>query len=249
MAARGEEVLNFVVFRFDPERDREGHFDSYPVPAREGMTVLEGLLYILDDLDPTLSFRFACREGVCGSCAMFINGSYRLACQTQLKELRGATVRVEPLPNFPIIKDLVVDLTSFFEKVDKVMPYIKTASAPPEKERLQTVAQRQRINEVIDCILCGACQSACPAMWTNKEFLGPAVLVKAYRFIADSRDEAQQERLRLVSGEDGVWRCHSVFNCVEACPKKVNQTVAIGALKRRALVQKLKFWQRRTLSG
>jgi succinate dehydrogenase / fumarate reductase, iron-sulfur subunit len=236
--------VSFEVFRFSPEADKESHFDKYEVPAREGMTVLDGLLHILDNVDPTLSFRFACREGVCGSCAMFVNGSYRLACQTQLKDLKSDRIVVQPLPNFPIIKDLVVDLTAFFEKVEKVMPYLSAASAPPEKERLQSQEQRQRIDEVIDCILCAACQSACPQGWTDKNFLGPAVLVKAYRFIGDSRDESAKERLKLVAGEDGVWRCHAVFNCVEACPKKINQTVAISALKRKAAAQKLKFWQR-----
>lgn len=236
--------VSISVFRFNPEQDKESRFNSYQVPVRHGMTVLDGLLYILDNLDPTLSLRFACREGVCGSCAMFINGSYRLACQTQIKHLHTNRIQVEPLPNFPIIKDLVVDLAGFFEKVEKVMPYLQANSADPEKERLQSPAQRHKINEVIDCILCASCQSACPQCWTNKDFLGPAVLVKAYRFIGDSRDESNGNRLKLVSGEDGVWRCHSVFNCVEACPKSINQTAAIGALKRGAFVQKLKFWQR-----
>ena len=236
--------VSFSVFRFNPETGEEPHFDEFEVLAREGMTVMDGLLYILDNMDQTLSFRFACREGVCGSCAMFINGSYRLACQTQIKDLKSSKVEVQPLPNFPIIKDLVVDLAAFFERVEKVMPYLKTVSAPPEKERLQTQHDRHRIDEVIDCILCAACQSACPQGWTDKDFLGPAALIKAYRFIGDSRDEAGKERLKLVMGEDGVWRCHSVFNCVEACPKKINQTIAISSLKRKAVAQKLKFWQR-----
>lgn len=236
--------VTFSVFRFNPESDQKPHFDTFTVPLKEGLTVLEGLLYILDNLDPTLSFRFACREGVCGSCAMFVNGSYKLACQTQISTLKSDRIEVQPLPNFPLIKDLVVDLTSFFEKVEKVMPYLTAISAPPEKENLQSQADRKRIGEVIDCILCAACQSACPQGWTDKDFLGPAVLIKSYRFIADSRDEAGKERLKLVMGEDGVWRCHSVFNCVEACPKKINQTEAISALKRKAAAKKLKFWER-----
>lgn len=235
--------VTFSVFRFNPETDKKPHFDTFSVPLKESMTVLDGLLCILDNLDPTLSFRFACREGVCGSCAMFVNGSYKLACQTQISTLKSDRIEVQPLPNFPLIKDLVVDLTSFFEKVEKIMPYLTSASAPPEKEKLQSPAQRKKIDEVIDCILCAACQSACPQGWTGKDFLGPAVLIKAHRFIADSRDEAADERLKLVMGEDGVWRCHSVFNCVEACPKNINQTVAIGVLKRKAAVRKLKFWK------
>ncbi len=236
--------VTFKVFRFSPETDKEPRMDTFSVPGKEGMTVLEGLLYILDNLDPTLSFRFACREGVCGSCAMFVNGKYKLACQTQISDLKSKTIEVRPLPNFPLIKDLVVDLTSFFDKLEKVMPYLKTTSAPPDKERLQSQAQRKKIGEAIDCVLCASCQSACPQSWTNKDFLGPAVLLKSYRFIADSRDEAAAERLNLVTGEDGVWRCHSTFNCVEACPKNVNQTEAISALKRKAVANKLKFWKK-----
>ncbi|MBI2858024.1 MAG: succinate dehydrogenase iron-sulfur subunit [Chloroflexi bacterium] len=236
--------VTFKVFRFNPETDKEPHVDTFSVPKKEGMTVLEGLLYILDNLDPTLSFRFACREGVCGSCAMFVNGKYKLACQTQISTLKTDTIEVQPLPNFPLIKDLVVDLTSFFEKLEKVMPYLKTTTQPPEKERLQSPRERKKIGEAIDCVLCAACQSACPQSWTNKDFLGPAVLLKSYRFLADSRDEAGADRLKLVSGEDGVWRCHSAFNCVEACPKSVNQAEAISALKRKAAVRKLKFWKK-----
>ncbi|MBI2958418.1 MAG: succinate dehydrogenase iron-sulfur subunit [Chloroflexi bacterium] len=236
--------VTFRVFRFSPGVDKEPHFDTYSVPLKESMTVLEGLLYILDNLDPTLSFRFACREGVCGSCAMFINGSYKLACQTQIGELKANKIEVQPLPNFPLVKDLVVDLSAFYEKIEKVLPYLTAKNDVVEKEQLQSPVERKRIDEVIDCILCAACQSACPQGWTGKDFLGPAVLIKSYRFIADSRDRAGDERLKLVSGEDGVWRCHSAFNCVEACPKHINQTAAIGSLKRKAVVRKLLFWKR-----
>ncbi len=236
--------VSFRVFRFDPDRDQDHRLDTFKVPVRPAMTVLDGLLHILDYQDHTLSLRFACREGVCGSCAMFVNGSYRLACQTQIADLRTSVVTVYPLPHFPILKDLVVDMDGFLGKIEKIMPYLKDAGAPPEKEKVQTQGERQRINEVVDCILCGACTSACPASWTNREFLGPAALAKAYRFVGDSRDDADRERIELVSGEDGVWRCHSVFNCVEACPKNINQTEVIGKLKRKALAQKLKFWQR-----
>lgn len=236
--------VSFSVFRFDPEKDKGFHFDKYAVPVKEGMTVLEGLLYILDNLDQSLSFRFACREGVCGSCAMFINGSYRLACQTQITDLKSDKIEVQPLPNFPVIKDMVVDLTTFFEKLEKVIPYLVSKTAAPEKERLQSPVDRHKINEVADCVLCAACQSACPQSWTSKDFLGPAVLTKSFRFVADSRDEARDERLKLIMGEDGVWRCHSAFNCVEACPKNINQTVAIGGLKRKAAVRKLQFWKK-----
>lgn len=236
-----EKTVKFKIFRFDPDTDESSRYDTFVVPTREGMTVLDGLLQILQYQDATLSLRFACREGVCGSCAMFINGSYRLACQTQLAELKAEEISVDPLPHMPIIKDLVVDMEPFFEKIEQVMPYLQMSSTP-EKESLQSPKQREAINEVIDCILCVACYSACPVTWVNKDYLGPAALVKAYRFVADTRDEMARERLKLVDSEEGVWRCHTIFNCVEACPKKINQTSAIERLRRKALVRRLKFW-------
>ena len=132
-------------------------------------------------------------------------------------------------------------MTCFYEKIEKVMPYLVTRTPPPEREYVQSIQQRHQIDEVVDCIWCGSCYSACPVTWTNREYLGPAALTKAYRFVADSRDEARAERLELVSGEDGVWRCHSVFNCVEACPKKINQNKAIGRLRRWTLARRLKW--------
>lgn len=204
------------------------------------MTVLDGLFYILENLDPSLAFRFSCRGAVCGSCAMLINGAYNLACQSQIAWL-GKEVTVSPLPHMPLIKDLVVDMTGFYEKIERVMPYLVARTPPPEKEYIQSIEQRHQIDEVVDCIWCGSCYSACPVTWTNREYLGPAALTKAYRFIADSRDEARAERLDLVSGEDGVWRCHNIFNCVEACPKKINQNKAIGKLRRWTLARRLKW--------
>lgn len=234
--------VTFTIFRFDPDQDGEPHFDNFAVSTKGGMTVLEALFRILEEEDGSLAFRYSCRGAVCGSCAMFINGSYRLACQTQISAL-GSKVSISPLPHLPIVKDLVVDMTPFYEKYERIIPYLKTATPDPDKERLQNINQRKALDEVIDCILCGACYSACPITWTNKGYLGPAALVKAYRFVADSRDEAARERLSLVSGEDGIWRCHSIFNCVEACPKNINQTYSIQQLKRKTLSQKLKFWR------
>ncbi|MFC2012735.1 succinate dehydrogenase iron-sulfur subunit [Chloroflexota bacterium] len=233
--------VTFKVFRFNPEGDLAACQQDFNVPLRPRMTVLDGLFYILEEQDNTLSFRFACREGVCGSCAMFINGSYRLACQTQITSLKAGQVVINPLPHLPLIKDLVVDMDPFFEKYKAVMPYLKALTAPPKKERQQSQKQREKINEVIDCILCGCCYSACPMTWTNKDYLGPAALVKAYRFVADSRDEARVVRINTVGSEAGIWRCHTTLNCVEACPKLINPTASIQALKRNTLTQKLKL--------
>ncbi|MDP2744611.1 MAG: succinate dehydrogenase iron-sulfur subunit [Dehalococcoidia bacterium] len=228
-----EKKVILEVFRFDPEVDKGPRYDSFTIDVKKGMTVLEGLLHILDVQDHSLALRFACREGVCGSCAMFINGSYRLACQTQLEALKGRRVWVGPLPHMPVIKDLVVDMRPFFEKVGLVMPWLEALSAPSGKEHLQSPQQRSIINEAVDCILCGICHSSCPMTWTKKDYLGPAALTKAYRFVADSRDVAAANRLALVNSEDGVWRCRTVFNCAEACPKNINPTDAIESLRRK----------------
>jgi succinate dehydrogenase / fumarate reductase iron-sulfur subunit len=247
--ARGKEILmaterkvTLKVFRFDPDLDRHPRYDSFVIATGKGMTVFEALLQVLENYDPSLSLRFACREGVCGSCAMFVNGSYRLACQTQLEVLKAQQVRVDPLPHMTIIRDLVVDMTPFFEKVEMVMPWMEALSVSPGREHLQTPRQRSLINEAIDCILCGACHSACPVTLTNKDYLGPAALTKAFRFVADSRDGVTAKRLALVNKEDGVWRCHTIFNCVEACPKNINPVSAIEQLRRKLVFQRWKFW-------
>ena len=233
--------VTFKVLRFNPEGDSGVFQQDFEIPLRPRMTVLDGLLYILEEQDNTLSFRFACREGVCGSCAMFINGSYRLACQAQISSLEAKKVVVHPLPHLPLIKDLVVNMDPFFEKYALVAPYLKTLTASPEKERQQSPKQRKKINEVIDCILCGCCYSACPMTWTNNDYLGPAALTQVYRFVADNRDEARVERINVVDSEAGIWRCHTTFNCVEACPKMINPTASIQALKRETLTHRLKL--------
>jgi succinate dehydrogenase / fumarate reductase iron-sulfur subunit len=208
------------------------------------MSVLETLFEVLDKQDSSLTFRYACRGAVCGSCAMYINGSYRLACETQLAMMNTTEITVSPLPHLPVIRDLVVDMVPFWQKYERVMPYLKTQSEVDEKERIQSPKQRKLINEAVDCILCSSCYSACPVTWTDKDYLGPSALNKANRFVIDSRDEATSERLKIVSGEDGIWRCHTIFNCVEACPKKINQTEGIENLRRKTVSQKLKFWKR-----
>lgn len=230
---------NLKVFRFDPEVDQEARFDRYQVDVRKGMTVLEALFDVLEGQDGSLAFRYACRGAVCGSCAMHINGSYRLACQTQIGELGSNEIVVQPLGHLPIVKDLMVDMTSFFDKYEEIMPYLLNKGPMPERERLQSIKDRNKIDEQLDCILCACCHASCPMTSTDGNYLGPAILVKVDRFAADSRDQARPARLKMVNNEHGVWRCHTIFNCAEACPKQINPTHAIARLKRGAIGHKL----------
>lgn len=232
------EKVTLDVYRFDPEADESARIETYLVPWVDGMTVLEALFHVLERLDGSLAFRFSCREGICGACAMFINGSYRLACETQVARLLDeghSRVTVMPLPHLPVIKDLVVDMTRFWENYEAIAPWIVTRTADPERERLQSPSERKAIDEYVGCILCGSCFSACPAVWTSKDYIGPTAMMKTYRWVADRRDEARDERLGLVATEKGAWRCHTIFNCAEACPKKINPTLAIQGLKRAAV--------------
>jgi len=201
------------------------------VKAAKDTTVLDALFQILETQDHSLTFRYSCRSAVCGSCAMFINGRYKLACSTLISEI-GRNVIIQPLPHLPIIKDLVVDLTTFFEKYKVIKPYVVPIKQPPEKEWIQSPKQREKINDSTDCILCAACYSSCPSVWTGKKYLGPAAILQAYRFAADSRDGILRDRVELLSSEDGLWRCHTIFNCTEACPKSLNPARFIESLKR-----------------
>ncbi|MBI2909480.1 MAG: succinate dehydrogenase iron-sulfur subunit [Chloroflexi bacterium] len=233
------ETATLHIFRFDPEKDKSPYFKTYDVAITAKMNVLEALLDIVDKQDGSLSLRYACRGAICGSCAMYINGSYRLACQTMIANLNPSDITVGPLPHLPNIKDLVVDMTPFFEKYERIVPYLIRNSAPLEKEIPQNLKQRKAIDEMIDCILCGCCYSSCPMVWTHRNFLGPAALTKANRFVQDSRDEGLDQRLSIVAGEDGIWRCHTIFNCADACPKKINTTASIQDLKRKTIARRL----------
>lgn len=228
------------VFRFDPEVDTEPHYQTFTVEYREGMTVLEALIWVMDRQDTSLAFRFSCREAICGSCAMYVSGAYCLACRVQVKDaLEGDTVTVSPLPHLPVIKDLVVDMDKFWANYEKVKPWLINDSPVPQRERRQNPADRAKYNKEIDCILCGGCFAACPSGANNEEYLGAHALVWANRFFVDTRDTAKKERLDLVANEKGIFRCHTVFNCVEACPKHINQTESIQNLKKAAMAQKL----------
>ncbi len=223
------------VYRFNPEKgDKKPHYDEFTVEADPTEKVLDLLHKIKWEQDGTLAFRRSCAHGICGSCAMKINGQNRLACETNLKNLKDPTrVTIEPLQSLPVIKDLVVDMSDFFKKYEIVKPYLIAKTPPPSAERYQSVEDRQLIDESTKCILCGACSTSCPSNWKNPNFLGPAALLKAFRYSFDSRDEGAAERLDIVDQNDGVWRCHTIFNCVEACPKEINITWHISELKKR----------------
>ena len=227
-------MVEFNIFRYDPDKGGEPKFKQYKFEEEKGMTVLEGLIYLSENIDPSLAYRASCREAVCGSCAMHINDMYRLACKTQISVL-GDKITLRPLSHLPILKDLVVDLEPFFKRFEEVKPYFIPKEAPPEKEYLQTIEQRRKIDAWLDCILCGACYGSCPVEATDPEYLGPAALMKALRFIDDSRDGKSKDRLAFVATDFGVFRCHTIFNCQKVCPKDLDPTKAIAKLKMKSL--------------
>jgi succinate dehydrogenase / fumarate reductase iron-sulfur subunit len=235
-----DEELTIKVQRFDAAVDKQPYWQSYVVKTRPAMTVLDALFEILNHQDGTLSFRYCCRAGVCGSCAMVIGGKIRLACETQVSQFIGKKeLMLSPLPHQKVVKDLAVDYEHFFERIKRVKPYLIGKEPYPEREYIQTPKEREPINEPIDCILCGSCTSSCTVAWTSSDYLGPAALMKAYRFYADTRDIAKDERLDIIESEDGVYRCHTIFNCVEVCPKKLNPTETIQRLKIKAAKRRL----------
>ncbi|GAC1535702.1 MAG: succinate dehydrogenase iron-sulfur subunit [Herpetosiphon sp.] len=233
--------VRFRVHRYDPETDATARYQVYAVNADDTTTVLDGLHEIKWYQDGTVTFRRSCRSGSCGSCGMLINGRNRLACNTRIADLDGTEVSINPLPGFPILRDLVVDWDPFFAKDAAMKPYLINDRQPPEKERRQTPQEIERIRNATLCIMCGCCSSACPIVWSNGEYYGPAALTKAYRFIFDTRDTATMERLSVSASEDGIWRCHTIFNCTSDCPKGVLNTQNIQALKRQVLLEKLGF--------
>jgi succinate dehydrogenase / fumarate reductase, iron-sulfur subunit len=226
------------IFRFDPSKDKKHRFDTFRVPCRPGMTVLQALNFVQENLDGSLAFRSSCREGICGSCAMHINGVYRLACETQLGHL-GKSVTIRPMAHMDIVKDLVVDMTPFFEKYKAIKPYLIPGDPDEGRERIQTQDERAYLDYIVDCILCGACYAACAVNGYDQDYLGPAALAKINRFLMDSRDNAEEQRLALVCDEHGVFRCHTLFNCQTVCPKNVDPTANIANLKRRIIARQL----------
>ncbi|MBI1953466.1 MAG: succinate dehydrogenase iron-sulfur subunit [Candidatus Omnitrophica bacterium] len=222
--------VTFKLLRFDPERDAKPHWESYQVEMEPTDRVLDGLEAIKGRLDGTLGFRRSCAHGICGSDAMLINGRNRLACKVLVKNLEQP-IAIEPMRGFKVVKDFMVDLTPFFAKYRSVKPFLIESGPPPEKERLQSPKDRERFDDTTKCILCGACTTSCPSFWSNPDYAGPAAIVQAHRFLFDSRDAGKKERLAVLNTQDGVWRCRTVFNCVQACPRGINVTRAIGEVK------------------
>jgi len=214
------------VLRYDPERDEKPHWVTYRVESKPMDRVLDLLHRVKQEHDGSLTFRRSCAHGICGSDAMMINGRNRLACKIRVDQL-GKKVSVAPLPGMKVIKDLVVDMEPFFDQYRSVMPYLVNDDPPPPAERLQSASDRERYDDTTKCILCAACTSACPSFWSQEDFVGPAAIVNAHRFIFDSRDQAHEERLEILADPNGVWRCRTIFNCTDACPRGIKITQAI----------------------
>jgi succinate dehydrogenase / fumarate reductase iron-sulfur subunit len=220
--------VDLRILRYDPERDGKPHWEAYTVEARPIERVLDLLHKVKYEQDGTLTFRRSCAHGVCGSDAMLINGRNRLACRIRVDQLGKGRITVAPLPGLPVVKDLVVDMDGFFEKYKSAMPYfVADSTPPPERERRQSPEDRARYDDTTKCILCAACTSSCPSFWAQPSYVGPAAIVNAHRFIFDSRDEAAEERLEILADKDGVWRCRTIFNCTDACPRGIRITQAI----------------------
>jgi succinate dehydrogenase / fumarate reductase iron-sulfur subunit len=224
--------VNLKIFRYNPEEDKKPHYTMYQVEAEPTDRVLDLLEYVKNYHDGTLTFRRSCAHGICGSDAVRINGVNRLACKVLVQTLKTKTIKIEPLLGMRVIKDLVVDMEPFFENYRSVMPYFVNDNPPPSQERLQSPEQRERFDDTTKCILCASCTTSCPSYWSNEDYLGPAAIVNAHRFIFDSRDQAGVERLQILNDVMGVYRCHTIFNCTDACPREIEITQAIGEVKK-----------------
>jgi succinate dehydrogenase / fumarate reductase iron-sulfur subunit len=245
--------MNIIIYRFT-KNSTQPRYKTYTIKPKKGMTVLNALFHIQDHLDPTLSFRYSCRGAVCGTCAMLINKIPRLACRTQIQTLQNSSqtinlapfpeliqgptwnqktsILIEPLPNFPVIKDLIVNLDSFFKKYQKIQPILQTLHPPPEKERKMDPKDVQNLENYTNCILCALCYGSCPINNENSNYLGPAALAKLYRFYADTRENNHTKRLYLGNNPDGWWGCNFHTNCKKVCPKGVSPNIAIGKARK-----------------
>lgn len=224
----------FQIYRWSPDDGANPRIDSYTIDlAKCGPMVLDALIHIKDSVDTTLTFRRSCREGICGSCAMNIDGSNTLACTKAIEDVSG-DVKIYPLPHMPVIKDLVPDLTHVYAQYQSIKPWLQTESAtPPDRERLQSPQERTSLDGLYECILCFCCSTSCPSYWWNGDkYLGPAILLQAYRWLADSRDEAKGERLDELEDPFRLYRCHTIMNCTKACPKGLNPAKAIAEIKK-----------------
>tara|TARA_B100001939_G_scaffold347195_1_gene368042 strand:+ start:5172 stop:5915 length:744 start_codon:yes stop_codon:yes gene_type:complete len=225
--------LEINIYRFNAETDAFPYMQTFNFTKPERDIMVLELLNLLKEQDPTISYRRSCREGVCGSDGMNINGKNGLACITPLSQvLKGNKLDLRPLPGLPVIRDLVVDMEEFYAQYEKIKPFLQNDSAPPEIERLQSPEDRDKLDGLYECILCACCSTSCPSFWWNPDkFVGPAALLQAYRFIADTRDSRTEERLEALSDPFSVYRCHGIMNCVSVCPKGLNPNKAIGNIK------------------
>jgi succinate dehydrogenase / fumarate reductase iron-sulfur subunit len=231
-------TLSLSIYRFNPERDAKPYMQDYSIniPAKSDPMLLTLLERLKEEQDETLSFRRSCREGVCGSDGMNINGTNGLACVTPLSKLNTTKIALRPLPGFPVVRDLVVDMTQFYKQYEKIKPFLINNETPPPQERLQSPQERAELDGLYECILCACCTSSCPSYWWNPEkFVGPAGLLQAQRFLADSRDTAADERLEDLQDPFSVFRCRTIMNCANVCPKGLNPTEAIGKIRKQMI--------------
>ena len=226
-------IREFKVYRWNPEDDKNPSMDTYYIDTEDcGPMVLDALMKIKSDIDTSLTFRRSCREGVCGSCAMNIDGVNRLACTTAIEDIKGA-VNIYPLPHQKVIKDLVPDLKNFIDQHRSVEPWLHTKNEEPKEEWLQSKEDREQLDGLYECIMCACCSTSCPSYWWNSDkYLGPAALLQAYRWIIDSRDDEREARLDKLEDPFKLYRCHTIMNCAKACPKGLNPAKAIASIKK-----------------
>jgi succinate dehydrogenase / fumarate reductase iron-sulfur subunit len=226
-------IKTFKIYRYNPDSQDNPRIDTYYVDKDDcGPMVLDALIKIKEAVDPTLTFRRSCREGICGSCAMNVDGVNTLACIRGLDEIKG-DVKIYPLPHMPVIKDLIPDLTTFYAQHASTMPWLETKTARPKKEWRQSIEDRKKLDDLYECVMCACCSTSCPSYWWNGDkYLGPAALLHAYRWLIDSRDEAKDERLDQLDDPFKLYRCHTIMNCAKTCPKNLNPAKAIAEIKK-----------------
>lgn len=232
-------VRVFRVYRYQEDTRENPRLDTYEVDLDScGPMVLDALIKIKNEMDPTLAFRRSCREGICGSCSMNINGSNTLACTSSIEEHKG-NIRIYPLPHMPVVRDLVTDLSGFYKQYAAVQPWLQASDEPPERERLQTKEERAKLEGLEQCIVCACCSTSCPSYWWNPDkYLGPAALLQAWRWISDSRDDATAKRLESLADSFKLYRCHTIMNCTDTCPKGLNPAQAIAGIKKMVALQR-----------
>ena len=239
--ADAKRTKTFRIYRWNPDTGDNPRFDSYTIDLdKTGPMVLDALIKIKSEIDPTLTFRRSCREGICGSCSMNMDGTNGLACTTAIEDIKG-DVQITPLPHMDVVKDLVPDFNHFYAQYASIKPWLQTVTPMPSaKERLQTPEDREKLDGLYECILCACCSTSCPSYWWNNDkFLGPAILLQAYRWLADSRDEMTGERLDELEDPFRLYRCHTIMNCANVCPKGLNPAKAIGEIKKMMIERQL----------